>query len=67
MSKKFNPYEFGLVVEPRTVWRCELQQPVVHEHRTDGTVITHINPSGRKSTLHLDLLDTVLSDPYLHS
>jgi hypothetical protein len=41
---------------PRTIWMCELHRPVVHERRTDGTVITHVRPSGGKSTLMNQLL-----------
>jgi hypothetical protein len=41
----------------RTTWTCELHRPVVHEHRTDGTVITHVRPSGGKSALTNELIE----------
>lgn len=42
---------------PRTIWMFELRHPVVHEHRADGTVVTHVRPSGGKSALMNELLE----------
>lgn len=56
MNQEANLFCFDPNVQ-RTVWMLELHRPVVHEHRPDGTVITHINPSGSKSTLVWDLIE----------
>jgi len=45
-----NQFVFDPAV-PCTIWKFELHRPSVHEHRTDGTVITHLRPSGGKSAL----------------
>lgn len=42
---------------PRTTWTCELYCPVVHEHRTDGTVITSVRPKGGKSAILNKLIE----------
>lgn len=42
---------------PRTTWTWELHRPVVHEHRTDGTVITHLTSSGGKAALMNKLIE----------
>jgi hypothetical protein len=36
---------------------CEPHRSVAHEHRTDGTVVTHIRPSGGKSNLMTELVE----------
>lgn len=35
--------------------------PVVHEHRIDGTVITHVRPSGSKSTFTIEAFQRLLN------
>lgn len=42
---------------PGTIWMCDLHRPVVHEHRTDGTVISHVRPSGGKAVFMSHLIE----------
>jgi hypothetical protein len=47
---------------PGTIWLLDIGHtcPVVHEHRADGTVITHVRPRGGKSALLNELMDEIL-------